>query len=331
MDKGRLAWMDTLRGLAIVMLVFWHSAAIPVYYGFDMPRWLYLINEVFLPWRMPALMFLSGLLLSKSLRKPAIPYYVGKVRLLAWPYLIWAAVHMLTFPYFDGELTSPRAWIANGYLWFIFFLLVYYVVAPAVVRLRWWIAMPLIVAAALITPSAQLQQLMYFAVFFFTGYYVHRLMESVTRWSPPIVVGVIAIAVSFTVVSLYKNHDTDTHFFQYEVLSIPASFALILLSVRIAAAMASTNAAVSSLQFVGRNSVVFYLLHFPVITAVCSVASEFGWVSSLWVVPASWVAALAVGVGFALGRHSLAVAWLFEAPGFLTSRIIKITDRSMTS
>ena len=77
--KGaRFAWMDLLRGSAIFMLILYHASAIASLYGRDLPRWLVIFNEFFLPFRMPTLMFLSGMLLSGSLRKPLVQYYWGK-------------------------------------------------------------------------------------------------------------------------------------------------------------------------------------------------------------------------------------------------------------
>ena len=75
----RIEWMDSLRGIAILLLLFWHAFAIPDLLGTPMPDWLRNINNAFLPFRMPMLMFLSGMLLEKSLRKPLPTYYEGKL------------------------------------------------------------------------------------------------------------------------------------------------------------------------------------------------------------------------------------------------------------
>lgn len=117
--ESRLEWMDTLRGLAIILVLMWHAPAIPALFGYEMPVWLAGLNNFFLPFRMPTLMFLSGLLLSHSMSKGWRVYYTGKFRSLVWPYILWAALHMVL--YGRGlELTNPRSWIATGYLWFLF-------------------------------------------------------------------------------------------------------------------------------------------------------------------------------------------------------------------
>ena len=68
--KQRYEWMDTLRGSAIVLMLVWHATAIPALVGIPVPTALIAVNDALLPFRMPTLMFLSGLLLPAALRKP---------------------------------------------------------------------------------------------------------------------------------------------------------------------------------------------------------------------------------------------------------------------
>ncbi len=93
--KARLQWMDMLRGSAIVLVMLWHSSAVPVLYGARMPEAVRAVNMFFLPFRMPTLMFLSGLLLPASLRKPLPVYYAGKFAAIGWPYLVFVLLDRL--------------------------------------------------------------------------------------------------------------------------------------------------------------------------------------------------------------------------------------------
>ena len=54
-------------GAAILLLLIWHASAIPVLLGLPMPDAIRLANAFFLPYRMPTLMFLSGMLLARTL------------------------------------------------------------------------------------------------------------------------------------------------------------------------------------------------------------------------------------------------------------------------
>ena len=323
MTASRISWMDTLRGIAILLLVVWHSSAIPVYYGYDMPTWLLLTNETVLPWRMPTLMFLSGLLLHKSIVKAPATYYVGKIRALAWPYLIWAAIHITTFPYYVGALTSPKSWIANGYLWFIFFLLAYYLIARIVVRAPWWATMLVCIGAASAMPVPLIQNFFYFAIFFFAGHYLRRIVHDSLSWPRQIYVAALVLTVAFTPISLWLTWSTDSHYFQHHIGAVPVVFVMIFVGVRIAARLGreySDRWVVRRMNSAGRNSIIFYLTHFPVITAVCGLAGLLDLPLGLWIVPSSWIAAIAVGSALTNFRDSVPFCWLFQAPSFSRRR-----------
>lgn len=312
----RITWMDTLRGLAMLLLLFWHAAAIPAFYGWQMPQWLLLFNEIFLPWRMPTLMFLSGLLLERSLAKPVRVFYVGKARAILWPYVLWAGLHISTFPELQPErLLSPMAWVATGYLWFIFYLMVYYCFAPLVTRLPWWLVLPVGGIAALVLDNSLLQPMAYFGVFFFAGYYVRKYLPRILEASRTVFGLQLLVAAGFTAVSLWLTAATDSHFFKYNALVIPFAFVLILVSVRVAAWLDKEfgrRPDVRLVGFVGRHSIIFYLSHFPLIGLLSWLAGVVGIPLGLWVVPVNWVAAVAIGLLLAKASERTPMSWLFS-------------------
>lgn len=313
----RIGWVDLLRGVVVVLLLLWHASSLPAYLGWDMPVWLFLVNEIFLPWRMPALMFLSGMLLTRALRKNLLDYYRGKARTLLWPYLVWSALYLLTFPFPDGSIVSPRSWIATGYLWFIFFLLAYAVVAPLATRLAWPIV---ILPAAMISAvegDSMLGKMSFFAVFFFGGYFLARVMPGILRARAVWVLALSGVTVVFTVASVTLSAASGEHFFQFSIITAPAVCAMILLTAivasRIAPAVASTNVG-RYIAWMGRNSIVFYLAHFPAMVAVGQIATALHVPLGLWLVAANLVVGLLVSS--VLARHSsrFPVAWLFRIP-----------------
>ena len=70
MDSTRLGWMDFARGLCILLVILMHATGTVEAAGLEPPAGLTLFNQALEPFRMPLLMFLSGMLLSKSLDKP---------------------------------------------------------------------------------------------------------------------------------------------------------------------------------------------------------------------------------------------------------------------
>lgn len=132
----RLTWMDDVRGTAILLLLLWHASAVPVLFGTEMPEVVRSANAFFMPYRMPTLMLLSGMLLARSLRKPLPTYYAGKIAMVLWPYLVWVIIAKATFLDIEGmPWWHWRAWYATTYLWFLFFIGVYYAAAPLLRRL----------------------------------------------------------------------------------------------------------------------------------------------------------------------------------------------------
>ncbi len=100
---GRVAWMDSVRGTAMILLLLYHCTAVPETLGMPMPTALRWFSAFFMPYRMPTLMVLSGMLLSRSLRKPLPDYFAGKVAGIVWPYLVWVVVAKLVWQDPVGE------------------------------------------------------------------------------------------------------------------------------------------------------------------------------------------------------------------------------------
>lgn len=308
--------MDTLRGSAILLLLCWHSSSIPFYYyGVRMPEWLFLFNEVFLPWRMPTLMFMSGMLLHRSLSKPLGTYYAGKARSLLWPYVVWGGLHILTWPGFLAAHHDDFLALATpSYIWFLAYLILFYLTGPLVAKLPWWVTLPAILLATRITVSYEIQDLDYYALFFFAGHYARPLMGRVAQargW--PVALGWIAVA-AFTAVSLWKTHQIGQHYFQSRDIAIPAVLVLIAATANLASRVTDTvgeSAVVRFIQWVGRKSIVFYVVHFPVMRLVADpLADRLG----VWVIPVCYVVALSVGIILALGSDKMPLSLLFRAP-----------------
>lgn len=306
----RMQWMDVLRGFAMVLVLAWHAPAIPQLLGAQLPDWLLAVNDFFLPYRMPTLMFVSGLLLPAALRKPPGRYYWGKFQFVVWPYLVWTGINLLQT---DSEesILHWRSWIAAGYLWFIFFIACYYLVAPLLARLPAWFVPGAALAAALLLPDGLALRMAYFAVFFFAGAAVSRspqLLRLVgSTWWVALPAG--AVAVAFGIFSAFERT-------QFEAATVPLSACGIVAAIYCARRIELARWT-APLRFIGRNSLVFYVAHFPVILAAWLLLPDM--LTANLAVASLLLFAIAVAVcwALALAQRYRPVAWLFRAPHWL--------------
>jgi fucose 4-O-acetylase-like acetyltransferase len=117
LQKSRLDWVDYLRGLAIILIVYRH-VLIGIQRGnIEVPQGLIDANMVFYSFRMPLFFILSGIFISKSLAKKSVKQLIGKkFELLLYPYLIWAFLQLTLQIAFSQMTNSDRSLINYTYI-----------------------------------------------------------------------------------------------------------------------------------------------------------------------------------------------------------------------
>jgi uncharacterized membrane protein YcfT len=297
--------MDSLRGAAIFLVMLWHSSAILLLYDRSVPRWVIIVNEIFAPFRMPVLMFLSGMLVDRALKRPLGIYVTGKLRHIAWPWFVWSLVNMAVVDPAGGPLAIPT-WVFS-YLWFLAYILSYYLIAPFV---KWLPTLTMVLGFALlsflVSDDENRRKYCFLAVFFFLGKWAsehrHRLMrliESPTVWL------LAPVALGFGLASALLGP------WRYQVLLVPFSILGILVAIKCAVVMDGPRT--SWLQFMGRNSLIYYVTHFPVMVIVVRLGVGYR-ITESSLIPAGLVAALALGTMAARLAKTTPVRWLFEIP-----------------
>ena len=309
--QTRIGWLDSLRGVAILLVVLLHAGealrmAVGPTPGLDQ------VNLFLEPFRMPVLMFLSGVLLPRSVAKPARAYFAGKVSLVAWPYLLWSLIILTATGGLGVGALAQIAYLSPTYLWYLWFILVFYAAAYPLRRVP-----PLAVAGASLAASVVLPEggrlatMTFLAAFFFFGAWCAQHAGMIERaigrpW-------VLALAgASAVTVGVLASAGRDVLYQGEFAWGVVGALGVVCrLFPRL-----GTNRVTAALEFVGRYSIVFYVVHLGPIMGVLALADAVG-LAGTWLLPVL----LAVGVGIPAGlarvyslREHASVNLLFELP-----------------
>ena len=298
--------MDLVRGIAAGLIVLSHAMLLVQGYGdIPLPQWALTLDQVVAPFRVPTLIFLSGMLLSRSMAKGSRRYLIGKLRNIAWPYLVWVVVFTaLSWPVWS----LPGVLLGGTYLWFLLFLFVYYLAALALRRVPAVVLVLVPLAASFLAPDGTKygERLLYLFALFMAGHLVATrgaAWEWLTRSRSAVLVAIALVAV----------HVGASFEYGYGPQSVLVTAGGIVLVVRAARVLCRRRAA-APLLFAGRASLVYYVSHYPVIAATVNVAVALGLRSVPLLVAINVVVALTVATVLALLRDRAPVSWLFEPP-----------------
>ncbi|WP_193106463.1 acyltransferase [Brachybacterium sp. FME24] len=263
--SGRQHWMDLLRGTAIMLVIGHHLRLVQQIWDGSTPHEMVVLSEATAPFRMPVLLFASGLLLARSLEKPTARYLSGKARSLLWPWLIWSAVMLPIMGWAFGA--DPLWWLNGIYTWFLVALFLYYVVGLvtryippgwlALASIAGWTALPLL-GVELDVSGNRPDKFLYYAVFFFAGAALRRVLAARTV---PIAILVPALLVAAAWAGYAARIDLEP---AIPVISQLAVLLGVIAAIGVAQRLPRVRP-VRALEWIGRNSIVPYLVHLPVI------------------------------------------------------------------
>lgn len=295
-------WMDLLRGVAVLLVALWHVLTVPELFGAQAPAWLRSALTGLGPYRIPLLLFLSGLLLPSSLRKGWVRYASGKLRLLVWPFVVWTLIMAVIWPDLPRLLTPETWWRGSYHLWFLSVLAWCYLAAPLTKVVPAWIwPVPLVLLSA-VAPNMGLVRLCWFGAFFFAGAAVVRVLPGWQRQG-----GALPSVLGLTAVGYAVWAAFEPEVYQYRHLP---SFAVSLCGVAALMWFAPRLPRLRGLEWVGRHSIVIYLAHFPAIALTWQAATALG-LTGWWTISPFLLLA---GVVAPLVMVRWADTWLFRAP-----------------
>jgi uncharacterized membrane protein YcfT len=308
--RGRQEWIDQARGLALILVILYHANSL-MRFGYEPLAPLTAMFAVFVPFRMPLLMFLSGFIAFLSLRKPARPFLIGKLSTLAWPYLIWTIVHFFGV----GErytLTSPGLYLS--YLWFIAYLFAYYMMSWVLKKVA---RSPLILTTFLIAAVVPaeinaVRRFFFLWGIFLLGEVAHREFRRFADLLSSRSILILLIPVS--VCAWFAATGSHMH---YEPVFTAGVISGVLLACSAFYRFGPNIPRVVSrpLVHIGQNSVVYYVTHFPVIYFTIVFSAQAGiappWLVTLLALTAAFVVA---EVFCLLRKRTSLIAILFAFP-----------------
>lgn len=271
---ARMQWMDFLRGVAVLLVVILHANS-QIIAGATVEWWSD-VNRHLTPFRMPLLMFMSGMLLHRSLAKPLTLYIWGKVAAILWPLLVWMFIYAFLI---NGGVGVPNdllgLLVTGDYLWFLMALLLCYSAAMifkplmAVIPqgyswgfLGLFLAMIITYVSTDAVHGGLLGSTFWYGAFFFLGAWAGRLIQRWVRmhW---------LLMLPLLLLTAYLAHiGSDDRSLRIGSLAAAAISVLGIAVLLWLAPKLPRGGLVRFIEWCGRSSIVVYVAHFPVIIAL---------------------------------------------------------------
>lgn len=192
-NSKRLNWVDTAKGLSIILVVMMHSA-----YGVGQDTGgtgvLHWIIAFATPFRMPEFFLISGLFLSLVITRDWKAYADRRVVHYFYFYAIWAVIHivfkiaLVNRDPSGAVIELARAVVEPyGVLWFIYMLAVFSAAAKLLHQFKvpHWLALAagaLLQMAPIATPSGVVNEFAAYFVYFYAGYALAPAIFRLIEW-----------------------------------------------------------------------------------------------------------------------------------------------------
>lgn len=277
--KARVPWIDTGRGIAIVLVALFHATNWLFDAGFDLQVWKD-VNETLSSLRMPLFFTLSGVFAPKWVHAAWRALWRSKLSLFLWVFLLWetigSAVFLLGLQMKDVGFSIPRTVLALAIspvqprfeLWFIWALALFFVVAkltarvPRAVQLGVSAAVAMVALAGVFDVNVGWNGFAKYYFFFLAGIYLKPVVirfGEVSRWWLLALVLAGWAAISAALVLLDLRGIVGLYFLN----CVAGVFGGVVLS--------RLLQRVTLLRHLGRNTLPIYLTHTPLILLICPV------------------------------------------------------------
>lgn len=340
---GRVHWVDSAKGLCILLVVLGHAVTELGNHGYSTGIWDQ-VNFMLGPIRMPLFFLLSGLFAAKALTDSWHRLADRRIWVMVWLYVLWVPLRdvvMASLPrshVTESGLTAmppildPANWPAlafnslhaavepTSYLWFLWALALFAILTKAMRRIPPLIQIGVAAAINVWAPFASSSWSWDFVskmfVFYLLGMYGAPMIFRMVARRP---VGfLLASASSYVAVVAWimLNFPTFNDGNQ-GVVRLFLSLAGVFAAVNIMA-MLQGNPVVAPFERIGRRTLPVFLMHIPILAILAIVADQFLMADPG--LPLQPVIATVIAAALSLGLHRLLIAvggeWLFKRPAW---------------
>jgi uncharacterized membrane protein YcfT len=314
--RPREMWIDVVRGETVLLIIVFHSTGLLRYGCASTPRHAVTFNTLSEPYWMPTLSVLSGMLVDSSMNKGAREYYEGKTRTVLYPFALWSTVYAVVFRVPANLDSALQLGTGGTYLFFLAFLFGFNAVSYPLRDVHPGITAGAALGIGALAPSRLpsvpdrfTERFWYLLAMFMLGRCASNSPDAWRRLQQSRA-ALLAASAATLAGSLAATSGKQVSYRWHWAWS-PA-LAMILFAR--AAQVIEDSGASRPLRFVGRNSIVYYTMHFPVAYGVIRWSQSRG-VRSGWRVLAS---ALVASVGV-----PTAVAWA-RRPSGVVERLFSV-------
>jgi len=275
LQKKRMAWVDYLRGIAILLVVYRHVLIGLQRSDVVVPSYLVNANMIFFSFRMPLFFILSGIFIGGSIAKrPFRKLLYIKFENLLYPYLVWSFIQV-TLQIFLSKYTNsnrsfqdyllilyqPRGLDQFWYLPALFNTTVIYLLIKTKLKPSTWAQLALGTILYLLAPYCQkvsmMSDWMEFYIFFALGDAISNafLKERTFRFLQDYRT-LIAVIPVFVVTQAYYLSRPAVNQAEFLIIALIGCFSMFVLAFR----MQSWNF-LPFLRVLGFHSLFIYVMH----------------------------------------------------------------------
>ncbi|MGB3006843.1 MAG: acyltransferase [Chitinophagaceae bacterium] len=282
LQKERMQWVDYLRGIAIVLVVYRHILIGIERSGIIIPPYLTDANMIFYSFRMPLFFILAGIFINSSLKKRTIKQFAFvKFEHLLYPYLVWSFLQITIQIIFSNLTNSDRGIEDYTYIfyqprnldqfWYLPALfnttMIYSLIKikfRAGIKIQIALGIILYFLSSYMWGISMLSDWMEFYIFFALGNAISNFffVESTQRFLQKPVLFVFIIPV-FVLTQLYYLQQPESYYLQqlqgkviFLAIALAGCLCMLILSFRL-----QRITAFSFLRVLGYHSLYIYVMH----------------------------------------------------------------------